>query len=227
MKGRGEGNPGLDSHAAFLSYPSVTVTATATGTRIKQDDGLARGNRGPRGRPPNLPLHRPRRPAGGEVHRAGGPERAGGGAGRAAGPIYHAFSASKPGIALWLIANRGHADVDALSEISTTALHSDSEEGPLSVVLVLVEAGANSLTLSRWNDAAEGGHANIIAYLMTLPGVKAIMDKTTSLPRQPSPRPRRTATPSWCSSSSKPARTWCVRENSESKQNNKQKTIHG
>lgn len=104
-------------------------------------------------------------------------------------PIHYAAYKRQPEIALWLIANRGEADVDAPDRNGMTALHSAAEEGPLSVVLALVEAGANPLAVPRWNAttltfAAERSHADITTYLLQLPGVRAIINKTSTCGEQ-------------------------------------------
>ncbi len=95
------------------------------------------------------------------------------------------FMRKQPAIALWLIEHRGQHDLDSTNNYGRTALHWACIYGPLSVVTALVLAGANPAVVDCNGEtpliyAAYINHANIVAFVLQQPAVKASIDAVTS-----------------------------------------------
>ncbi len=100
-------------------------------------------------------------------------------------PLMWAIWEDKPAIALWLIEHRGQHDMDFTDDDGRTALHHASRGSPLSVMQALAVAGANLAALAQdgWTPlivAAANNHANIVAFLLQQPTVKATIDAVTT-----------------------------------------------
>jgi len=99
-------------------------------------------------------------------------------------PLIYAIWERKPAIALWLIEHRGQHDLETANTNGETALHWASRTGLLSVVEALVGAGANPAVLDGigWTPliwAALPNYANVVAFLLQQPAVKATIDAVT------------------------------------------------
>ncbi len=100
-------------------------------------------------------------------------------------PLIWAIFRQQLAIALWLIEHRGQHDLESRERGGQTAFHWACWRGPLSVMKALVGAGANPTALDRdgWTPlmrAAAYDHANIAAFLLQQPVVKATIDVITS-----------------------------------------------
>jgi len=96
-------------------------------------------------------------------------------------PLIYAIWECKPAIALWLIEHRSQHDLDTANTDWETALHFACDKGLLSVVQALVRAGANPAAFNRDGGtpliaAARYKHANVVAFLLQQPAVKATID---------------------------------------------------
>ena len=96
-------------------------------------------------------------------------------------PLMWTILKEQPAIALWLIEHRGGHDVNSQDNTGRTAIHYANREGPLEVVQQLVAAGADvaAVTTDRSTAllfAAIDGHADIVAFLLTLSAVREGID---------------------------------------------------
>ena len=100
-------------------------------------------------------------------------------------PLMHAMIERQPAIALWLIEHRGQHDLESTDDhYEQTALHFASCNGLLPAVEALVEAGANPAALdldvrTPLILAADNNRADVVAFLLQQPAVKATIDAVT------------------------------------------------
>ncbi len=96
-------------------------------------------------------------------------------------PLIHAIWKNKPAIALWLIEHRGQHALDSTNTNEQTALHWACRAGLLPVVQALVGTSVNTAALNQggWTPliwAAGNNHADIVAFLLQQPAIKATID---------------------------------------------------
>ena len=110
-------------------------------------------------------------------------------------PLIFSIMEEKLTITLWLIEHRGQHDLDSIDRTGWTALHCASMIGMLSVVKALVGAGANPAAMNQhgatplfWavncnpitdDPARRARRADIVAFLLQQPAVKATIDAVT------------------------------------------------
>lgn len=106
----------------------------------------------------------------------------------------------------WLIEHRGQHNLEVIDCEGGTALHWACWRGPLSVVQALVQARADSALIFNLGrtpliNVSQAGKADIVAYLLQIPAVRASIHAVSNRSSQPSPlRPMRVTHP-LCSSS--------------------------
>ena len=99
-------------------------------------------------------------------------------------PLSYAVRTGRRAIALWLIEHRSDANnIDQRNWVGNTALHSASARGDVLLMDALVRAGADPMAVVTQNGftplslAARCNQTESITYLLTLPVVRANMDK--------------------------------------------------